>query len=296
VSRQAYSKPETPRRRAERVAHAETQCIDTHSAETRTLLLPRHPEQRPRPSAGPAIQIASGTWYEFIKTASDFLLAVGILLLSLPVLVLAVIAIRVTSKGPAFYTQLRLGRRGRPYVIYKLRSMYHECERKSGIQWSTRSDPRVTKVGWFLRKSHIDELPQLWNVLRGEMSLIGPRPERPELVVKLEVDLPYYRDRLLVKPGLTGLAQIQLPPDTDLNSVRRKLALDRVYVSRRSLWLDFRIYLATACYLLGVSFSTLRRWFALPHELWIGAAQEHAVLPARRRSSPLYKAVTIQHN
>src|SRR4029079_6975106 len=101
-------------------------------------------------------------------------------------LTLAFIAIKLTSKGPAFYTQLRLGKGWRPYIIYKLRSMYHYGERKSGIQWSTRGDPRVTPVGWFLRKSHIDELPQLWNVLRGEMSLIGPPPERPELVLNLK--------------------------------------------------------------------------------------------------------------
>jgi lipopolysaccharide/colanic/teichoic acid biosynthesis glycosyltransferase len=142
--------------------------------------------------------------------------------------------------------------------------MYHECEKYSGIKWCSFRDNRVTPVGRFLRKSHIDELPQLWNVLRGEMSLIGPRPERPELVVSLEKALPRYRDRLLVKPGLTGLAQIQLPPDTDLESVRKKLILDRVYVNRRSLWLDLRIYLGTIFYLTGLPFEKVQRWFALP--------------------------------
>jgi lipopolysaccharide/colanic/teichoic acid biosynthesis glycosyltransferase len=246
-------------------------------------------------SSGPAIEVGGGRWLDIIKNTADFAIAATILVLSLPVMILAYLAIRLTSRGPAFYSQLRLGQGGKPYVIYKLRSMYHNCERTSGIQWSTRGDPRVTPVGRILRKTHIDEIPQLWNVLRGEMSLIGPRPERPELVVKLEQDLPYYRDRLLVKPGLTGLAQIQLPPDTDLDSVRNKLVLDRVYVSRRSLWLDFRIYLATAFYLCGVSFPTLRQWFSLPHELFVTEAAQDDELILERRPTPIYTTVSI-HN
>jgi lipopolysaccharide/colanic/teichoic acid biosynthesis glycosyltransferase len=291
VSMHAYLQSDSPRQRTERIHRAETHNHGTHTTETWATLVPRHDRRR---QSGPEITVAGGRWFDLIKNTSDFVIAATILLLSLPVLVIAYLAIRLTSRGPAFYSQLRLGHDGKPYVIYKLRSMYHDCERKSGIQWSTRGDPRVTPVGRILRKTHLDEIPQLWNVLRGEMSLIGPRPERPELVVKLEQDLPYYRDRLLVKPGLTGLAQIQLPPDTDLESVRQKLFLDRVYVSRRSLWLDCRIYLATAFYLLGVSFPTLCRWFSLPHELHVNEEPQEEVL-LHRRPTPLYTTVSI-HN
>src|SRR5205823_3448469 len=105
---------------------------------------------------------------------------------------------------------------GEPFIILKLRTMYDRCEAKTGAAWATRNDPRVTPVGRVLRKLHIDELPQLLNILRGDMSLVGPRPERPEFVGPLSRALPGYADRLQVRPGLTGLAQIQLPPDSDL--------------------------------------------------------------------------------
>jgi lipopolysaccharide/colanic/teichoic acid biosynthesis glycosyltransferase len=120
----------------------------------------------------------------------------------------------------------------------------------SGPAWSTAGDPRVFPVGRLLRRTHIDELPQLWNILRGDMSLLGPRPERPEFVPQLEKVLPCYRRRLSVLPGLTGLAQVHLPPDSDLESVRRKLAFDLYFVRRRSLWLDARIVAATFCKLI----------------------------------------------
>lgn len=245
---------------SDRLTRSEKDAAQTTDTDFR---LPDEPNLPP----GYTLPVGGHGWYDYVKTGLDALAAGIIVLFSMPFILLAALMVRLTSRGPAFYTQMRLGRGGKPYVIYKLRSMYHDCERYSGIRWSTKGDNRVTPVGRLLRKSHIDELPQLWNVLRGEMSLIGPRPERPELVVSLEKALPRYRDRLLVKPGLTGLAQIQLPPDTDLESVRQKLVLDRVYVSYRSLWLDVRIYAATIFYLMGLPFETTRRWFALPHEL-----------------------------
>ena len=125
-------------------------------------------------------------------------------------------------------------------------------------------DPRITPVGWLLRRTHIDELPQLLNVLKGEMSLIGPRPERPEFVRELEAALEGYQDRHAVLPGITGLAQVQLPPDTDLESVRRKLMCDRYFVQHLSAWLDCRIVIATALHMFGVSFATLRRLRIVP--------------------------------
>ena len=143
--------------------------------------------------------------------------------------------------------------------------MIHDCERLTGARWAAARDPRITLVGRFLRRTHIDELPQLWNVLRGEMSLVGPRPERPEFVPQLEKVIPRYRERLLVPPGVTGLAQVQLPPDTDLASVRRKLAYDLYYVKRLSWWLDLRILFATAGHVLGFPYSAAHTLFRMPH-------------------------------
>jgi lipopolysaccharide/colanic/teichoic acid biosynthesis glycosyltransferase len=217
---------------------------------------------------------SSSAWYRYAKVVLDAALALTMLVLSLPLLVIAAIAIKLNSRGPVFYSQVRLGLRGRPFRIYKLRTMFDDCEKLSGIQWSTPGDPRVTAVGRFLRRSHIDELPQLWNVLRGDMSLVGPRPERPEFVPQLEIALPRYRDRLLVRPGVTGLAQVQLPADTDLDSVRRKLAHDLHYAERCGLWLDLRILLSTGLHILGLSYAKAAKLFSLPG----GAALERSYL------------------
>lgn len=256
---------------SDRVTHME---IEANKPTDSDIKLP----DEPLLPAGYKLQVGGNQVYHHVKTFMDWIAAAVILLLSSPFILISALLVKLTSRGPAFYTQMRLGFNGKPYVIYKLRSMYHECEKYSGIKWCTFRDNRVTPLGRFLRKSHIDELPQLWNVLRGEMSLIGPRPERPELVVSLEKALPRYRDRLLVKPGLTGLAQIQLPPDTDLESVRRKLVLDRVYVNRRSLWLDIRIYLGTLFYLVGLPFEKVQRCFALPVDIKVEAAAEQPVI------------------
>jgi lipopolysaccharide/colanic/teichoic acid biosynthesis glycosyltransferase len=205
-----------------------------------------------------------GGWYASGKEVVDFACALLLLVLAAPLLLLAVLAVRLSSRGPVVYRQTRLGRGGRPYTIYKIRTMAHNCEQASGARWATPGDPRITLVGRWLRRSHIDELPQLWNVLRGEMSLVGPRPERPEFVPRLEEAIPRYRQRLLVRPGLTGLAQVQLPPDTDLGSVRRKLAYDLYYVERVGFWLDLRILLSTAVYAVGLPFIIARVLFFLP--------------------------------
>jgi lipopolysaccharide/colanic/teichoic acid biosynthesis glycosyltransferase len=179
------------------------------------------------------------------KVGLDFVLACVLMLFATPVMLVAALLVRLTSPGPVLYRQTRLGLHGRRYTIYKIRSMYHDCERLTGPRWSTPGDSRVTWIGKILRATHIDELPQLWNILRGEMSLVGPRPERPEIVVGLELAIPCYRDRLQVRPGVTGLAQVQLAPDTDLESVRRKVAYDLYYIERSSLWLDIRLIIAT---------------------------------------------------
>ncbi len=202
--------------------------------------------------------------YLSVKGALDFALAAALLVVAGPVIGLAAVLIRLTSRGPAFYSQVRLGLGGKPYRIWKLRTMYHLAEAKSGPQWSACGDPRVTPLGRFLRRTHLDELPQLWNILRGEMSLIGPRPERPEFVPALAGAVPLYTMRLLVRPGVTGLAQVQLPPDTGLDSVRAKIAYDLHYISDASAWMDLRILAATAVKVFGGSFSLLRKVFRFP--------------------------------
>jgi lipopolysaccharide/colanic/teichoic acid biosynthesis glycosyltransferase len=193
--------------------------------------------------------------YAAPKAVLDVVLASGLLVVALPLIAVLAVLVRLTSPGPSFYRQKRAGRGGRPFTLYKLRTMRHNCERTSGPQWSTPGDPRVTPLGRFLRRTHLDELPQLWNILKGDMSLVGPRPERPEFLPQLEKALPHYRRRLLVRPGLTGLAQVQLPPDTDVESVRRKLAYDLYYIQGMGLWLDLRILAATGFRVLGLPFT-----------------------------------------
>ena len=212
----------------------------------------------------PLVRLPRGGSYLYGKAVIDAVAALTLLILTLPLLLLAMLLVKLTSRGPALYSQTRLGRNGKPFIIYKIRTMYHECESLTGARWSTPGDSRITPVGRWLRKTHIDELPQLWNVLRGDMSLIGPRPERPEFVPTLEQAIPLYRERLLVRPGVTGLAQVQLPPDTDLDSVRSKLAYDLFYVQKVSLWLDVRIGWATALKMTGLPFRLLRLLFAFP--------------------------------
>jgi lipopolysaccharide/colanic/teichoic acid biosynthesis glycosyltransferase len=213
--------------------------------------------------------VVARNWYVNCKRAFDFLLSLVMLVIAAPVIALCILLVRLTSRGPGLYTQTRVGLRGRVYRIFKIRTMYHDCEKRSGPRWSQAGDPRVTPLGRFLRRTHLDELPQLWNVLRGEMSLVGPRPERPEFIPTLAQAIPCYRERQNVRPGVTGLAQVQLPPDTDLDSVRRKLACDLHYAQHLSFWLDFRLLLATAAKVFGAPFRFTRVLLRLPAGLAI---------------------------
>lgn len=183
--------------------------------------------------------------YALAKPAVEWLAALVLLVIAAPVIAILALLVRMTSPGPAFYRQTRLGRGGRPFLMYKLRTMEQDCELKTGAVWASKDDPRVTPLGKWLRQTHLDELPQLWNVLCGEMSLIGPRPERPKIAHRIRQALPEYDDRLLVRPGLTGLAQVQLPADQDIDSVRQKLAQDLFYVKNVGFMLDLRIAMAT---------------------------------------------------
>jgi lipopolysaccharide/colanic/teichoic acid biosynthesis glycosyltransferase len=218
-------------------------------------------------------------WYLSVKAAADAVVALVLLLVALPIIGLAALVVKLTSRGPAFYTQTRVGQYGQLFTIVKLRTMVDKCESLTGPRWSIPGDPRVTRIGQFLRATHLDELPQLINVLRGDMSIIGPRPERPEFLPNLERSLPGYRDRLMVRPGVTGLAQVQLPADTDLESVRRKLRYDLYYVEHASLWLDVRIMLCTGLYAAGVPFWIAGKLFAVPDSETIEPNTEPASLP-----------------
>lgn len=187
-----------------------------------------------------------------VKAAADSVLAAGLLLAALPVMLACMLLVRFTSRGPALYTQSRVGQGGRVFTLYKIRTMQHDCEKQTGPQWSPPNDPRITPLGRVLRKLHLDELPQLWNVLRGDMSLIGPRPERPEIVKRLRDSVPGYDRRHAVKPGITGFAQVHLPPDTCLRSVKNKLVYDLFYIRNRSAVMELYILFATGLKLFGL--------------------------------------------
>jgi lipopolysaccharide/colanic/teichoic acid biosynthesis glycosyltransferase len=187
-----------------------------------------------------------------LKRIMDYILASICFIGTLPVTAIAVMLVKLSSRGPAIYSQARIGLNGKPFIIYKIRTMRNDCEKNTGPRWSSPRDPRVTRVGKILRKLHIDEFPQFWNVLRGEMSLVGPRPERPEIVAKLRQQILDYDLRSSVLPGVTGYAQIHLPPDTCIESVRMKLEYDRYYIRNLSLKLDLRIFVCTALKMIGL--------------------------------------------
>ena len=199
------------------------------------------------------------------KTKRGFDIAaslLGLLVLG-PVMLLGALAVWLTSKGPVFYRQTRAGRFGRPFQLIKLRSMRVDAE-KNGAVWAKANDERVTPVGKFLRKYRIDEIPQLINVLRGEMSLVGPRPERPEFVEELAREIPFYKERLMVQPGVTGWAQVNYPYGASIEDARRKLEYDLYYMKHMNIFLDLFILVDTVRIILkgGMSEEEKER---LPH-------------------------------
>ena len=179
-----------------------------------------------------------------IKGVMDIIVTGLLSLLVSPLMIFVGLIIKLDSPGPIFYSQLRTGLYGKPFRVYKFRSMYQDAE-KRGAQWASQRDPRITRVGYWLRVLRIDELPQIWNVLCGEMSLIGPRPERPEFDVKLKEAIPCYEMRYLVKPGITGWAQVLYPYGSSLEDAYEKLSYDLYYIKNYSLWLDIVIVLKT---------------------------------------------------
>ncbi|HSQ58872.1 MAG TPA: sugar transferase [Acidobacteriota bacterium] len=226
----------------------------------------------PKTGAPSGLRHASG-----VKRVIDVVLSSIGLIVLLPVFAAVAVAIKIDSRGPVFYAQERVGlnrrrrlngngngngnghgnghapardqRRqdcfGRPFKIYKFRSMVVDAEKNTGAVWATKNDSRITRLGAFLRKSRLDETPQLWNVLKGDMSLVGPRPERPKFVVELAQSLPDYAGRCDALPGITGLAQVKWHYDTSIETVNRKLQYDLYYVQNRRLLLDLKIMAAT---------------------------------------------------
>jgi len=175
----------------------------------------------------------------------DIFISLILLVIASPLIITAMIAIKLNSPGPAFYLQERCGLNGKPFRIIKFRSMYVDAEKHTGPVWSVKDDPRVTPVGRIIRKIRIDELPQMINVLKGEMSLIGPRPERPFFVEKLSEEIPYYKRRLRVKPGITGWAQVKHKYDESVEDVKEKLKFDLFYIENMSIRMDLKILLRT---------------------------------------------------
>jgi sugar transferase (PEP-CTERM system associated) len=178
------------------------------------------------------------------KRLFDIVASVLVLAFTAPIIVVFAVLIRLDSKGPAFFRQTRVGLYGQPFNLIKLRSMRTDAE-ADGAQWAQADDPRVTRLGKFIRKVRIDELPQAWTVLKGEMSFVGPRPEQPEFVSDLEQQLPYYAERHVVKPGITGWAQINYPYGASIADARHKLEYDLYYAKNYSPFLDLLILLQT---------------------------------------------------
>lgn len=183
-------------------------------------------------------------FYDPLKRAGEFLSALALGFILLPVLIVIAVVIVLTSPGPAIYRQVRVGKNGRNFTLYKFRTMRTDAER-DGARWAAKNDARATPFGKFLRATHLDELPQLANIIRGDISFVGPRPERPEIVARLKEQIPYYEVRLLVAPGVTGWAQINHRADLDLDDVREKLQYDIYYLKNRSFILDCAIVLKT---------------------------------------------------
>jgi exopolysaccharide biosynthesis polyprenyl glycosylphosphotransferase len=184
-------------------------------------------------------------WERGLRRVGDVLASSLLLLLLSPILLLAALAVKVDSPGPVLYSQMRSGKGGRAFRLYKFRSMRTDAEKAGAPQWAQVRDPRVTRVGRLLRLTRIDELPQFWNVLRGDMSLIGPRPERPEFDSLLAEQIPHYQVRYQVRPGISGWAQVMYPYGASVEDAREKMAFDLYYLKNRSLLLDVVITLRT---------------------------------------------------
>jgi exopolysaccharide biosynthesis polyprenyl glycosylphosphotransferase len=179
-----------------------------------------------------------------LKRVSDVVLSLAVLLLTSPFLILTALGVRISSSGPIFFAQTRTGKNGKPFLLYKFRSMVQNAE-AHGPQWAQKNDQRVTVFGKFIRKVRLDELPQIWNILKGDMSFIGPRPERPEFDQLLKKQIPYYDLKYLVRPGLTGWAQVEFPYGASVEDSKKKLQFEIFYIKNYSFYFEFLILLKT---------------------------------------------------
>lgn len=186
------------------------------------------------------------SWRRTVKRMLDFTVSLFGIIFSAPLMVLIALIIKLDSRGPIFFKQTRVGMRGKIFNMYKFRTMIQDAEAKTGPVWAKENDSRITRIGNFLRKTHLDELPQFFNVLRGEMSLVGPRPERPYFVQEFRKIIPHYERRLYAKPGITGLAQIKRGYDQTLADVKKKLKYDILYAQKVCPLLDFKLIAMTA--------------------------------------------------
>lgn len=184
-------------------------------------------------------------WEKKLKRVIDVVISFLILILTIPLDIIIALAVKLDSKGPVFFKQDRIGMNGKVFKMIKFRSMYEDAEKYTGPTWSQKDDPRVTRVGKILRKIRLDEIPQMFNVLKGEMSLVGPRPERPFFVEKLSEEIAYYNRRHKVRPGITGWAQVKHKYDENIEDVKVKLRYDLFYIENMSLRMDFKILTRT---------------------------------------------------
>jgi exopolysaccharide biosynthesis polyprenyl glycosylphosphotransferase len=184
-------------------------------------------------------------WEMVVKRAIDIGVSLIVLIAGAPLFLIIACIQKITSKGPVLYKQHRVGKDGKVFMIYKFRTMYTDAEQRSGPQWAQKDDPRVTPFGRFLRKSHLDEIPQVFNVLDGNMSIVGPRPERPFFVDQFVKEIPLYRRRLNVRPGITGWAQVKHTYDQSIDDVRTKLSYDLFYIENMSIRMDLKIIIGT---------------------------------------------------
>jgi exopolysaccharide biosynthesis polyprenyl glycosylphosphotransferase len=180
-----------------------------------------------------------------VKRITDIFFSVLLLILTSPIIFLTSIIIKLDSKGPVIFSQERVGQNRRPYMIHKFRSMVADAETKSGPVWAQAEDKRITRIGNFIRKWRIDEIPQLWNVLRGDMSFVGPRPEREFFIKQLEKEIPYYGERMSVKPGVTGWAQVSYGYGASVEDAIEKLNYDLFYIKNMSILMDILVVLRT---------------------------------------------------
>lgn len=246
------------------VTYFENTKVETEKVETSYIKdeaeQSRKPEKTHAPEPSSLFIIVSGIGamvvrfarksFDKFKRGCDILLACLGMFVTSPLILFAAAFIRLTSKGPVLYKQNRVGKNGEIFQIYKLRTMCIDAEKDSGAVWARENDPRITSIGRILRKTHIDEIPQLINVLKGEMSIVGPRPERPEMVRSLKELIVDYEKRLEVKPGITGLAQVWHKYDETVADVKKKIKYDLLYIKRMCLLVDLRVLAQTVVVVL----------------------------------------------